>query len=283
MSVVEAGSQQTNQLLIPLHHDKLVSDLVYEVARRFGKYSGSTAGLSFKLRLWQLDGPVVDTEDLLKEVVVDPRNEVIFAIPNGQPSTITPGRSSDIDEKGGAASVQTVNGHLASSSLSSDASRHQQLPFISGQLPRLAHPGEPTFKIRIITPALAQANKDFKAIPLLQGGANITPNTTLWDLKVRIANSLGHVLDDGLRPASHQDCNCGLVKQLKKQLACKTSRGSFGSSTSTFTLVYGDCQVEAIPAEVPNRTSIESALRAKLGDKWAELNLATFHGGKQVE
>jgi len=41
--------------------------------------------------------------------------------------------------------------------------------------------------------------------------------TTLWDLKARIANSLGHVLDDGLRPDNQQECNCAFAKYIQTQ------------------------------------------------------------------
>lgn len=41
--------------------------------------------------------------------------------------------------------------------------------------------------------------------------------TTLWDLKARIANSFGHVLDDGLRLDDPQECNCAFAKYIQKQ------------------------------------------------------------------
>ena len=63
-------------------------------------------------------------------------------------------------------------------------------------------------KIKVITLALAQAYEDANNISLLQGGMSISVNTTLWDLRSRIANSLGQVLDNDLYQTQTEECNC---------------------------------------------------------------------------
>ncbi len=79
VTVVHPDNSGTIQLLIPLHHEKPVAALIGEVALRFAKRSALPVGLTFELHLWQQDGPVVDADDLLKDVALDPRVDIIFA------------------------------------------------------------------------------------------------------------------------------------------------------------------------------------------------------------
>lgn len=85
VTVVHPDNSGTTQLLIPLHHDQPVAALLFQVARRFTRRSSSPIELTFELHLWQEDGPVVDEDDLLKEVALDPRIDIIFATAAGRP------------------------------------------------------------------------------------------------------------------------------------------------------------------------------------------------------
>ena len=87
-------------------------------------------------------------------------------------------------------------------------------------------------KIRVITPELAQAYEDVNDIPLLQGGISISVNTTLWDLRSRIANSLGRVLDTNLYQTQTEECNCTFAKQVQKH-GIWTKLDCSGHSTSS--------------------------------------------------
>jgi len=98
VTVVHPDNSGTTQLLIPLHHEKPVAALIGEVARRFVKRSALPVELAFELRLWQQDGPVVDADDLLKEVASDPRVDIIFATATGQPQTAAREQSRAQDE-----------------------------------------------------------------------------------------------------------------------------------------------------------------------------------------
>ncbi len=100
VTVVHPDNSGTTQLLIPLHHDKPVAALAVEVARRFAKRSALAVGLAFELHLWQQDGPVVDADDLLKEVALDPRVDLIFATVTGLPHTAVREQSSSQDKQG---------------------------------------------------------------------------------------------------------------------------------------------------------------------------------------
>lgn len=85
VTVIHPDNSGTTQLLIPLHHEKPVAALVGEVAHRFAKRLALPVKIAFELHLWQQDGPVVDADDLLKEVVLDPRADIIFATATGRP------------------------------------------------------------------------------------------------------------------------------------------------------------------------------------------------------
>lgn len=75
-------------------------------------------------------------------------------------------------------------------------------------------PARSGIKIRVITPALAQIHENVNTIPLLHGGVPVPLTTTLWDVRSRIANSLGIVLDEAMLPV-HQECNCTFAQQIK--------------------------------------------------------------------
>lgn len=99
VTVVHPDNSGTTQLLIPLHHDQPVAALLVQVARRFTKRSSSPIEPTFELHLWQEDGPVVDEDDLLKEVALDPRLDIIFATAMGRPEAAAREQSMAQDSK----------------------------------------------------------------------------------------------------------------------------------------------------------------------------------------
>ena len=112
-------------------------------------------------------------------------------------------------------------------------------------------------KIRIITPALAKTFPDISTIPLLQGGVFIPLGISLWDLKTKIANSLGHTLDNVCPSMEFQPCNCTLVKYMLKRGILR--------SLDHFLVAFDDHKIERLPLSAPTRDSIFQSLRERFG------------------
>lgn len=85
-------------------------------------------------------------------------------------------------------------------------------------------------KIRVITPALAKKHDSTKTIPLLDGGAPIANDTTLCELKTRIAQSLGYPVENLPATEGYRECNCAFARQILnrgiwKKVDCTTHTG----------------------------------------------------------
>ena len=75
--VTDADAKDVEQFLIPFEKDQLVSAFSAEVRRRYAKCSASS--LDHTLRLNSIHGPILDEDDPLKHVIVDPAKDVVFA------------------------------------------------------------------------------------------------------------------------------------------------------------------------------------------------------------
>jgi hypothetical protein len=78
ISIVSQSAIVT-RLLIPLPPTSLVSELIAEILRRLNKYDSSIATGSLQLRLEEQNGPLLDEDDQLQCVVINPRVEHLFA------------------------------------------------------------------------------------------------------------------------------------------------------------------------------------------------------------
>jgi hypothetical protein len=68
------------RLLIPFRSSCSVSELKKELSRRLAKQATVVDASQLQLYLGSKNGPVLDDEDLLEHVVLDARNEELFAI-----------------------------------------------------------------------------------------------------------------------------------------------------------------------------------------------------------
>lgn len=85
-------------------------------------------------------------------------------------------------------------------------------------------------KIRVITPELAKRHDSTKTIPLLDGGTPVAPSMTLCELKDRIAQSLGYVVENLPTADEYRECNCAFTRQILnrgiwKKFDCATHTG----------------------------------------------------------
>lgn len=80
-TITLVNADSTTQLLIPLPPASAVSALIAQVRRRatkLPKYSGWQQG-EISLRVEAEDGPMLDEDDMLQDVVIDPKGTKVFA------------------------------------------------------------------------------------------------------------------------------------------------------------------------------------------------------------
>ncbi|KAK4695882.1 hypothetical protein P7C71_g1945, partial [Lecanoromycetidae sp. Uapishka_2] len=155
VTIVSPQRQGRPKLLIPVNSDKLVSALLAEVIERSARAFNIVLDGHVTLRSGAEDGPVIDENDPLGDVVPDPSITVLFATSFGQTQP-------QPRENFGTFPSNGSNGGV---------------------------------KIRVITPALAYEHVDINDIPLLHGGITVPVNTTLWDIKLQISRSLALTLE----------------------------------------------------------------------------------------
>jgi hypothetical protein len=71
---------EATRFLIPFRPTSSVSELKKEVSRRLAKQATIIDASQLQLHLGKKDGPLLDDEDLLEYVVLDAREEELFAI-----------------------------------------------------------------------------------------------------------------------------------------------------------------------------------------------------------
>jgi hypothetical protein len=130
----------------------------------------------------------------------------------------------------------------------------------------------------VITPSLARAHKDIRAIPLLTC-ATITRNSTLRELRFQISNHLQIPILDIVHP--DQECNCSFARQIdERALRSESHSGdeSLPNPLRKFVVVYGQSRVQIFETEATDKISIVEVVRQELGDtvKSKEIN---FVGG----
>lgn len=113
-----------------------------------------------------------------------------------------------------------------------DHAQNAKLAFNTKESTTGARADDNGFRIRVITPALASAFEDHNFIPLFQGGIPVPGTTTIWDLRCKIANTLGGNLNEESY-ATHQECNCAFARQIQKQGVWEKLQCSAVSNAST--------------------------------------------------
>jgi hypothetical protein len=84
ITVAPPGAAPT-RLLIPFPPTSSVSALSAEVQRRLARSEPNVPDLIF--HLGDTNGPILDEDDLLEDVIIDPKGEAITATPRSNPST----------------------------------------------------------------------------------------------------------------------------------------------------------------------------------------------------
>jgi hypothetical protein len=245
---VAPSGVETFRLLIPFSPTSSVSALATEVKRRISRLDVWPDVPDIALRLGQADGPILDEDDTLADVLPSPNVEIITATSQIRKSTPVCLKSDDV------------------SSTSSEA------------LPRASTNQE--VKLRVITPALARAHKDVHTIPILRD-ATITSSSTLREVKAQISEHLCiHALDI---LHTDQECNCSFARQINER-GLMNEASPLGTDnnllnpTSKFVIVYGRSKVHLLETESADKSSILETVHQGLGYDIASKNIS-FIGG----
>ncbi|KAE9993630.1 hypothetical protein EG327_004151 [Venturia inaequalis] len=256
---------ESTRFLIPFRTASTVFEFKTEIARRLQKQGTAVDAPSIQLYLGNKNGPLLDDEDLLANVVLDPSKEEVFAtIPS--------------DRSGSTASITVTSQAVA---------QLFQLK-ISSCEPLEAN--ESGFRIRVITPRLAKQQKDLSAVSLLPGLFSRT--TTLRTIRTRVAQQLGLDNDKALEETNcdDQECNCSFAKSLVNNTHFKIkSREDAQAVTGTpFIVTHSKGVVEQMCAQGSVDQSslfsqISNTLEAKFGSQWSSFRrMELFNENRRV-
>ena len=183
------------------------------------------------LGLGQADGPILDSDDSLADVILDPKVEIIVVTPRSKPSSNTLSDTQQVPKP--------------------------QIP------PQPRGSARPVIKLRVITPALARAHKDVRTIPIVQN-ANITSNSTLRDIKVQVSQHLG--IAEGSFIQVDEECNCSFARQIDERGGISAASNLSGAAFKVV-VVHGRNKVQILDVEDGKKSSITEMVHRELGDE----------------
>ncbi|KAF4633485.1 hypothetical protein G7Y89_g4628 [Cudoniella acicularis] len=234
-------------LRVPFPRASAVSALAAEIKKRILRLDIWPDVSDITLHLGPANGPILDPDDLVSDVIADPKFEIITVTSGARkPSTTKPEQTKE-------------------SSLPPKAVKPSGLQSAS------------EVKLRIITPALARAHQDVRHIPIVEE-ASITPSSTLRDLNTHVHNFLTLPLSDSVY--EDQECNCSFSRQIRERGIMRSEEeDSSGSDTSKVFVVHGRNQVRILNTTAKNKPSIMDAAIAALGAEYVSDKNASFISG----
>jgi uncharacterized protein YegL len=243
---------RTFRLLIILSPGEQCSALRDKVKSRISALNlGLTsADVEINLHLDASDGPLLDTEDLLSDVLPDATDKV-YAIVGGGAAP---------------AGSETLNSSV-----------------VSNQQPGGAATGK-VIRVRVITPELARSQPNVDAIPLLPENA-VTFNSTLEELQVQVKRHLA-LADDGedARGQFHDlRCNCGFARQIDSQATLSEHKIGSSGTLQSFVVVYENNKVVCLPVTEPTQSSLYQALNVHLSTETAGKKSTLLGGIRDLE
>jgi len=188
VTVVASEAGQPNiDMVVPFSSASSVGALAKEVERRLSRSQEHTAMTDLTLYLGHCNGPRLDDEDTLSQVVLRAEKEAIFGSSRrkraGQQLAAPPAKRQH---------PSIAEGLVSSSSITDE---------------KVAD----AFKLRIITPALAHAHKVRHTIAVLQDPMFV--NTTLGHIKARTSAHLGaSISSSSVEPPELRECNCSFAR-----------------------------------------------------------------------
>jgi len=196
------------------------------------------------LCLGRRNGPRLDDEDTLSQVVLRAEKEAIFASSQrkraGQQLAAPPAKCQH----------PSIADELVSSSSITDG--------------KVAE----AFKLRIITPALAHAHKARHTIAVLQDP--IFVNTTLGQIKAKISAHLGaSISSSSIEPPGLRECNCSFPRFIHARGIRSRLPNMENSETSftAFILIHEKATVQLVDYNVSQQDAITAHVQERFTNK----------------
>ncbi|KAF2789615.1 hypothetical protein K505DRAFT_341133 [Melanomma pulvis-pyrius CBS 109.77] len=240
VNVVAAG--RTTSILVILSSSAIVLSLVDKIKARLPSLNlgiTSDTNLELTLHINAPDGPILDEEDLLSDILPDSTKEQLFAVVNDPTSQ-------------GGSTVQS--GPSKSHTEAQEKASGKKL------------------RVRVITPELARSQPDVNSIPLLPENS-VTLNSTLLELHAQVKEHLGlSFLSD--EPRDHSVCNCAFARQIDENTALNELGALGAEAINSLVVVYDTNKVALIPvdSELGGR-NLEEAARQHLEVKGKTLSV----------
>ena len=251
---------RTTRFAVILPESAQVSALRDKLKDRLYEFRLGSQEESLVLHLDAVDGPILDPEDLLSDVLPDPKAEELFAVLGkgilGTTAEVRDTRWSYCVPQAYMC-LQTQNGQATQPAA-----------------PR-EHASSKSFKVRIITPELARSHADVNLIPPISED-KVSSNSSLILLKARVKEHLG--LPYSLDPCDDMECNCAFAHQIDQNTALNELGSGASDAMKTLLVVYGNNKVTRVIVEHTTRKSLEDAAREHLRDHISGKIMSTVGG-----
>ncbi|KAG8158916.1 hypothetical protein KVR01_011359 [Diaporthe batatas] len=244
-------------ILIPFNPEAIVSSFVVEIWKRLARHDGAiplTAETHVvSLHLGGENGPAIDIEDRLVDIIADSQRQKIFAV---------------FKNKKDIATVIQATTHVRN--IFSTVAAPEPISFANALLvqvaPILTQPSDhdtDSLSFRIITPSTTKIRD---SCPIL----TMPISATVRQLHLSIANTLG-CTGQTQETVEGWECNCNLAKELALGYLDLTH----------FLVIRGKSIVEKFPLEVASVGSLQQALFSRFGQDIETRKRVTYHGATQ--
>ncbi|KAH7330116.1 hypothetical protein BKA65DRAFT_51346 [Rhexocercosporidium sp. MPI-PUGE-AT-0058] len=230
---VSPPGAESFQLLVPFTTTSTVASLASEVKRRASSHDEWPENSEIILRIGGATGPILYEFDILSDVIVDPKFDILTATPRIKKQPVGHAASDEQHQNG-----QQTDG-----------------PSFAGAI-----------KIRVITPSLARSYRDSRSIPILRG--SLTRNTTLRELKAHISNHLSYPVSAPVEASP--ECNCSLARQISErglltQLRPRDGGHSLSEPIGKLIVVHGRNRVQVLDTDHVDKSYLVSEVVMGLG------------------
>ncbi|KAG4437405.1 hypothetical protein IFR05_007130 [Cadophora sp. M221] len=223
------------QLLVPFTTTSTVASLASEVRRRASSHDEWPEDSEIILRIGGPTGPILYEFDILSDVVVEPKVDILTATPRikKQPT----GPAAPVEQHQNEQQAQVDD------------------PSVIGAI-----------KIRVITPSLARSYRDSRSIPVLRG--SLTRNTTLRELKAHISNHLSYPVSAPVEASP--ECNCSLARKISEhglltQLRPSDGGNSLSEPIGKLIIVHGRNNIQVLDTGHVDKSYLVSEVVMELG------------------
>lgn len=253
--VAFASPGRRASLLVPFSPEAIISTFIDELWKRLARHDGAiplTAEThNVALHLEHENGPAIDAEDLLSDVIRDCQKEKIYAVFSRK--------------RNNAPQLQTPRVHIQSSTILLGLASLANLVLLQvvPTFIQMSDREEDSLSFRIITPS---TTKYRDSCPVLK----IPISATIRQLHLSIANAIG-CASPPQETVEACECNCTLAKDL----------ASGPSDPTHFLVIHSKSDVVKLPLEAATVGSLQQALFARFGQDLETRKKITYNGATQ--